>query len=97
MDSLSLICQALDPIADKRVLDVGCGPGYLAKALLARGARMVGVDPAVDAIAAARRTAPDAEFHVAGGEELPFGDRSFDGVVFLNSLHHAPIHLMECA
>lgn len=95
MNSLSLICQALDPIAGKRVLDVGCGPGYLAKALSARGARVVGVDPAEDAIAAARRTAPEAEFQVAGGEKLPFADRSFAGVVFLNSLHHAPVHVME--
>ena len=95
MDSLQLISQALDPLAGKRVLDVGCGPGYLAKALLARRAEVTGIDPAEETIAAARNTAPGAAFEVASGEALPFEDAAFDGVVLLNSLHHVPEQRME--
>ena len=39
----------------RRVLDLGCGGGYMAEALAARGAEVVGVDPSAPAIAAGAR------------------------------------------
>ncbi|MGR3435316.1 MAG: methyltransferase domain-containing protein, partial [Shimia sp.] len=36
------------------VLDLGCAGGFMAEALDARGARVTGIDPARDAIEAAR-------------------------------------------
>src|SRR5829696_3290505 len=51
---------------------------------------MTGVDPSEDAIAQAAANAPAASFRVAWAEDLPFEDHSFDGAVFLNSLHHIP-------
>lgn len=34
---------------------------------------------------------------MAGAEALPFADRTFDGVIFLNSLHHVPESVMRRA
>ena len=75
-----------------RVLDVGCGAGYLAR----RMARVVGpsgsvegIDPSSEAIAYARQTAPDnVTFTVAAAEDLPHPDDSFDLVVSSLVLHH---------
>ena len=88
MDALSLIAEALTPLAGKRVLDVGCGGGFLAAALARHGADVSGIDPNPEAIAAATRSVPRATFETASAEAMPFGAASFDAVVFLNSLHH---------
>src|SRR4051812_24805309 len=46
----------IDPLVgdrvNKRVLDLGCGGGFLAEELSRRGAKVVGVDPSHGAIAA---------------------------------------------
>ncbi len=96
-DALSIIVAAFAPLAGKRILDIGCGTGVLARSLSAEGARVTGVDPNAEAVAAARRAVPTGTFHPAGAEALPFADRSFDGAVFLNSLHHVPEPAMHRA
>ncbi|MFN2494723.1 MAG: class I SAM-dependent methyltransferase [Pseudonocardiaceae bacterium] len=77
-----------------RVLDVGCGTGYLTRrAAHAVGptGRVVGVDPSAPIIAFARRVAPSTvTFHVAGGEAIPEPDASFDVVISSLALHHIP-------
>jgi ubiquinone/menaquinone biosynthesis C-methylase UbiE len=71
----------------ERVLDVGCGTGSLARALLSSGTktRVVGIDPTEDFVSFAKRRMPGprAEFHVGIAETLPFPDRSFDVVLAL--------------
>lgn len=67
-----------------RVLDAGCGPGFLGRDLLAAGARSVvafDVSPAM--IEISRETLGEsAELHVADlARELPFESESFDLVV----------------
>lgn len=42
------------PLADARVLDVGCGGGVLSEALARRGAAVVGIDPSEENLAVAR-------------------------------------------
>ncbi len=65
---------------DRRVLDVGCGPGGLAAAL----AQIVGpenvaaVDPSQPFVSVCRARLPSADVRVAAAEELPFPDDSFD-------------------
>lgn len=89
-DAMSIVAAAFEPIAQKSLLDIGCGTGVLARSLSFRGARVVGVDPNDEALAAARQAVPAGTFHRAGAQALPFADGSFDGAVFLNSLHHVP-------
>jgi SAM-dependent methyltransferase len=64
-----------------RLLDVGCGPGGLARALAdVVGAENVSaVDPSEPFAATCRAQLPGADVRVAAAEELPFPDDSFDG------------------
>lgn len=47
------------------VLDVGCGTGFYAEQMAAAGARVIGVDPNADHIAAAKARSSGVEYHVA--------------------------------
>ena len=66
-----------------RALDVGCGPGALTTALVARlGARSVAaVDPSESFVAATRARHPDVDVRRASAEALPFTDREFDAAL----------------
>ncbi len=74
--------------AGRRVLDVACGPGYVAAAAAERGAAVVGIDFAEAAVAVARRQYPALAFHVGSAEDLPFPDADFDAVVMNFGLLH---------
>jgi len=75
---------------DKAVLDLGCAGGFMAEALDDRGAQVTGIDPAADAIAAARAHGSDRQiaYHVGMGEALPYADATFDAVVCVDVLEH---------
>ncbi|MCJ2067879.1 class I SAM-dependent methyltransferase [Methylobacterium sp. J-030] len=90
MDALTLIRETFAPLSGKRILDIGCGPGTLAKRLSEDGAAVTGIDPGAAALEQARAAAPGVRFESASGEALPFPDGSFDGAVLLNALHHVP-------
>ncbi|MGR3436753.1 MAG: bifunctional 2-polyprenyl-6-hydroxyphenol methylase/3-demethylubiquinol 3-O-methyltransferase UbiG, partial [Shimia sp.] len=74
------------------VLDLGCAGGFMAEALDDRGARVTGIDPAQDAIEAARAHAAqggrDIRYDVGVGEALPYEDARFDHVVCVDVLEH---------
>ena len=80
----SELAQALAGIAGvrpgQRVLDVGCGPGALARELAALlGAdRVAAVDPSEPFAEACRRRLPGVHVEVAPAEALPFADDAFD-------------------
>src|SRR5436309_3434495 len=67
--------------AGQRLLDVACGPGYVALAAKALGALPTGVDFSAAMIALARSRHPEIEFLVGNAEDLDFADASFDSVV----------------
>jgi ubiquinone/menaquinone biosynthesis C-methylase UbiE len=77
----------------RRVLDVGCGTGYLLR-LLAEGCpqatELAGIDAAPSMIAAAGRAAGDRRlrFTVGAAERLPYPDDAFDLVVSSTSFDH---------
>lgn len=75
-------------------LDLGCGTGHLAAAILRRApdAQVTGVDfsPAYVAHAQGRADIAAAEFQVGDACALPFADGSFDRVLSLLMLHFVP-------
>ncbi|MEM8801858.1 MAG: bifunctional 2-polyprenyl-6-hydroxyphenol methylase/3-demethylubiquinol 3-O-methyltransferase UbiG, partial [Pseudomonadota bacterium] len=78
--------------AGKDVLDLGCAGGFMAEALSNKGAKVTGIDPASDAIEAAKSRAmvvgQDIRYDVGVGEDLPYEDASFDAVVCVDVLEH---------
>lgn len=78
---------ALQP--GERVLDIGSGPGFLAREMareVGPGGAVHGVDVSQDMLAIARRRPPDqgsapVAFHLADVRALPFPDASFDAAV----------------
>lgn len=72
------------------VLDVGCGTGAVAAAILEAHptAHVTGLDPAPDYVAAARqRTRRGARFVVGDAEAIDFADGTFDRTVSLLALN----------
>lgn len=76
----------------KRVLDVGCAGGFMAEALSGAGAEVTGIDPAAEAIEAARahaaRNGLSISYDCGEGEALPYEDGAFDAVVCVDVLEH---------
>ena len=91
--------------APKRILDVGCGTGYLLGRLAARAPRaeiLAGIDAAPAMIEAARAVAADGRlrFVVGTAERLPWPAAAFDLVVSTTSFDHwvdQRAGLAECA
>jgi SAM-dependent methyltransferase len=74
----------------ERVLDLGCGTGNAAALAAATGAQVVGADPAGRLVEVARGRVPEAQFVVAGAEDLPFEDASFDCLISIFAVIFAP-------
>ena len=76
------VVEAVLASAPRSVLDIGCGEGWLARTLAARGAAVTGID-AVPELVAAARTGGGGEFHVARYAELAAGrlGATFDAAV----------------
>ena len=76
----------------KDVLDLGCAGGFMAEAMATRGARVVGIDPAADAVGVARRHSSSIgltiQYDVGVGEALPYDSSGFDAVVCVDVLEH---------
>jgi ubiquinone/menaquinone biosynthesis C-methylase UbiE len=83
------ILRLLDIKPGDRLLDVGCGIGYLSGLAKARGAEIVGIDMSHHALAHARAQVAGG-FVNAGAGELPFAADSFDKVIFADVIEHVP-------
>ena len=88
-----------------RVLDVGCGTGYLLRRLAGRvpqALELAGLDAAPAMIETAQALATDSRIRFATGtaEELPYPEQTFDLVVSTTSFDHwadQRAGLAECA
>ena len=78
------LVEALQPKAGERILDLGCGDGFLTSRIGESGATMVGVDSSLQMVAAAKERGVDARH--TKGETLAF-DREFDAVFSNAALH----------
>jgi ubiquinone/menaquinone biosynthesis C-methylase UbiE len=83
-------------LADKTVVDVGCGSMVFSKQLAEQGARVIAIDP--DSVQAEMNRGQEIdgiEFFETGADQLPVQDSSVDGVFFAYSLHHVPAGIHE--
>jgi 2-polyprenyl-3-methyl-5-hydroxy-6-metoxy-1,4-benzoquinol methylase len=72
----------------RRVLDVGCSSGYLARPLVERGCVVVGLERDAAAAEVAREVCEDVLVGDVETMELPFADGSFDVVLCGDLLEH---------
>ena len=93
---LSAVIQLLALPDDARVLDFGCGTGWLARCLATMGADVLAVDVSSNVLDLGRRfLARDpladelrVEFARFDGTRLPAADSSMDRVVSFDAFHH---------
>ncbi|MEK7116224.1 MAG: methyltransferase domain-containing protein, partial [Patescibacteria group bacterium] len=71
-----------------RVLDMGCGVGSNASALLAPGRDVVGLDASDDALERCRRTGMYRELIRSEAENIPLPDSSLDLILAADVLEH---------
>lgn len=94
VERFAMAYWAFDAWAGKRVLDVGCGPGWLTVQYARAGAAVTSVDLTARATELTRRHLAlhglSARVCQASAEELPFATGSFDLVIASGVLHHTP-------
>jgi 2-polyprenyl-6-hydroxyphenyl methylase/3-demethylubiquinone-9 3-methyltransferase len=86
--------SGMRPLDGLSVLDVGCGGGLICEPLARLGARVTGLDPAMENVEAARRHAAGQglSIHYRRGsvEDLGAEGLEFDAVVCLEVVEHVP-------
>lgn len=80
-----VLLRFLGPVRGQRVLDAGCGSGYLARILARRGARVDGVDQSDELLAVAQADEEHSPLGIRYGRanlaRLPFPSGTFDATV----------------
>jgi SAM-dependent methyltransferase len=82
------LLAAVDAGPRVRLLDVACGPGYVAGAAAERGAEVIGLDVAEEMVVRARERYPSVEFVAGDAHALPHADAAFDAVTMNFGIHH---------
>lgn len=85
---LALVGRLFDPASRPRVVDVGCGTGYVLKHLGEWGALTVGVEVSPDPLRLARERDPDGVYVCAPSDKLPFAGGQFDLAISLDVYEH---------
>ncbi len=85
---LALVREMLRIAPGMQLLDAGCGSGLFTAPLIARGARVVGLDASLPMLTAARDALPELAFLPLAGDlrALPFADARFDASVSITAL-----------
>jgi ubiquinone/menaquinone biosynthesis C-methylase UbiE len=88
------LCEAVDPHAGERVLDIACGSGTAALIAARRYCDVTGIDFVPELIDRARRRAAaddlDVQFELGDAQSLQFPDASFDVVLSVYGVQFAP-------
>jgi ubiquinone/menaquinone biosynthesis C-methylase UbiE len=88
LESYSIFLDYLNVKSGKKLLDIGCGTGYLLKTAAQNELQTYGIDISAQGVAIAREVSPRSKIVIGQGENLPFPDHFFDHVVCLGALEH---------
>ncbi len=80
------LVELLKPQQREKILDLGCGTGYLTNIIASGGADVIGIDNSIEMIAKARASYPQIDFYVQSATSFHFEDH-FDAV-FSNAVLH---------
>ncbi len=86
--TMAPMLDALHVTPGTRLLDVACGPGFLAAEAARRGVNAVGLDFSASMVTIASQHYPEVLFLVGDAETLPFPEHTFDAVVLNFGLLH---------
>ncbi len=96
LDYVDKILEGLPPQA--KVLDLGCGTGNpIAKHIIERGFRVVGIDQSKELLKIAKTTIPEAELIHADMIEIQFAEKfaaavAWDSIFHVERKHHSTIY-----
>jgi SAM-dependent methyltransferase len=86
--SIPALLEAVGAGPGVRLLDVACGPGYVAAEAARRGAKVTGLDFSASMLRIARARNPGITFVEGDAQALDFPDASFDAVTMnFGALH----------
>ena len=95
---INLILDTVERLKPQKILDFGCGGGWLSKILCQEGYEVVGIDTSEKLVTNAKRINLQSEFMICDCTKLSFKEKSFDMIIGVGILHHLDIHktLVEC-
>ncbi|CCF83681.1 class I SAM-dependent methyltransferase [Nitrolancea hollandica] len=92
-DRVTRLVEAVNPGPEANVLDVACGPGYVAIGFAGVCREVVGIDITSEMLAIAERNRrarglSNLRFQPGDADQIPFPDGEFDVVVCRFAFHH---------
>ena len=81
------IMNMIKPLLNKKVLDIGCGIGYLSELVINHDGIAYGVDVESDAINYCKKNI-DGQFEIGSAYKLPYDDNYFDYIILADVIEH---------
>ena len=88
---MPMTLELVGDVKNKKILDLGCGPGIYAKKLVRMGAKVEGIDISSEMIKLARKECPEASFKRGNIEKLPYKNSKFDVVICSLVIDHLEV------
>lgn len=84
---------------NKKILELGCGKAEITRLIATQGMGRSVTATEVDTIQHRKNLQiddlPNVDFILAGSQNLPLEDNSFDIILLFKSLHHVPVEMMD--